>query len=148
MALENVCNEDMTVALSNNAGPPDIVYTGDVGITNAGVTTTQSTKCKALAKMVSTTSCILVWLQAAVPPKPCPHTSATHTFVGGGGVVTASATKTKAEGFVVLREGDNDTVALGGVGCIGGWLDGGGNPVPCACDISISSAGQSKAKAQ
>ena len=147
MALENVANEDMEVALSNTVDVGDLVYTGDVDLSDPGVSTTTSTKCKAAGKGISTTTCVLSWLLAG---KPCPHTSATYNFVAGAGAVLPGATKTKAEGLLVLRENDEDTVAGGGVGCVGTWSLK-VNPftvVPCACDISISSAGQTKAKAQ
>lgn len=145
MALELVCNEDATIAFSNTAGPGDITYIGDVGPASTGVTSVISTKVKANSKGVCTTSFVFTWVMVPVPPDPpapCPHSSASATFVSGAGSVIATATKTKAGGSVVMRDCDTGT-------CVGSWTDNAsGNPVPCACNVSISSAGQTKVKAQ
>jgi hypothetical protein len=137
MTLKEVSNEDMQVAFSQTSGPPDSVYTGDKGIDLVEVVPTLSPKCKANAKKVATTGVTIVWTALG-----CPFTSATHTFVSGGGSVSPTATKTKANGQLVLRKGDTGT-------CAGGWTnDSSGAAVPCACDVEISDAGQTKAKAQ
>lgn len=140
MSLEYVCNEDMTVSFSNNAGPPDIVYTGDVGIDPVSVVPTKSTHCKALNKYVCTQSVTITWSAAL----PCPHTSATHTFVSGAATIAPSTTKVKADTQLVLRVGDASTV-----GCIGSWTNNStGATVACSCGCEISDAGQDKVKAQ
>lgn len=144
MSLEWVATEDLLVNFSNNKGPGDLVYTGDVGLLTPGVSATTSTKCKILTRKVATTSIILTWLQLAVPPATCPHTSVTHNFNTGAGVVLATATKVTAEGSPVLRDADTGVPA----GCVGLWILPPATLVPCQCDITISSAGQVKAKAQ
>lgn len=141
MTLENICNEDMLVNFSNNAGPPDLIYTGDQSIDLVKVVPTLSTKCKALGKKVATTSVVITWTLAT---GGCAYTSATHSFVSGAAAIPATALKVKAEGQFVLREGDDAAPA----GCVGSWLDPISIPVPCQCDTSISNAGQTKAKAQ
>ena len=140
MALELICNEDTTIAFSNSAGPPDITYTGDVGPTDIGVTSTISTKCKAEGKGVCTTGLTFTWV---VTTADCPHTSASYNFVSGTGSVAVTATKTKAESQLVLRDSDTGT-------CAGTWkmIASPFTVVPCACSVSISDAGQTKAKAQ
>jgi len=142
MSLEDVANEDLAVKLTNSAGPPDLVYTGDVGITDPACTATVSTKCKAAGKGVCTKDLIFVW---AVGGQDCPHTSATYTFVSGAATILPGATKVKAEGQLVLRKTDTAVA-----GCIGVWnLTAPPNtPIACACSIEISDAGQTKAKAQ
>jgi hypothetical protein len=138
MSLEDVCNEDMLVKFTQTAGPPDSVYLGDQGIDLVKVVPTLSTKNKAAAKKVATTGVTITW-----PVSGCAFTSATYTFVSGGGMVATSATKTKAEAQLVLRKGDTGT-------CVGGWtLTAPPNtPLACACNVEISNAGQTKAKAQ
>jgi hypothetical protein len=106
MALENVANEDLLVEFTNTVGPPDIVYTGDIGIDPVKVVPTKSTKCKAMSKLICTTGITLTF---AVGGNECPHTSATYTFVAGVGTVTTTATKTRADAQIVLREGDTGT---------------------------------------
>lgn len=141
MSLENVANEDMEVSFSNTAGPPDIVYIGDQGIDTVKIVPITSNKCKAGGKGVCTT---LVTCVFAVGGNECPHTSATHTFVAGAATIAPSATKTKAEGGLVLREGDASAA-----GCIGSWTNNSTSAtVPCACGVEISAAGQDKVKAQ
>lgn len=146
MSLENVANEDMDIDLSNSAGPPDLIYTGSIKITDPAVTTTTSTKCKANSKGICTTVLTLAFV---VTTKDCPHTSLTYDFVSGGGAVSPSSTKTKAENHLVLREGDEDSIPTG-TGCVGTWkLKASPFTVsPCACGIEITNAGQTKVKAQ
>lgn len=105
MALEYVATEDMLVKFTNTVGPPDIVYTGDVGIDLVKVVPTLSTKCKINSKEIGTTGITITWTAGT----PCPHTSATYNFVAGSGTVSPIATKTKAQAQLVLRAGDTGT---------------------------------------
>ena len=139
MSLEDVCNEDMTVNFSNTVGPPDIVYTGDVGIDPVKVVPVLSSQCKILGKKIATTQVTITWVAGT-----CPHTSATHTHIAGAGNVAATATKVKADGQLVLRTGDTGA-------CAGTWQPPGSpppSPIACACNVEISGAGQTKMKAQ
>jgi hypothetical protein len=142
MTLKNVANEDLKVAFSNTAGPPDLVYTGDPGIDPVKVVPTKSTKCKALNKSICTTGITITWTLAT---GGCPHTSATYDFVSGAASILPSAIKTKAENGLVLRV-DDQSIA----GCIGGWTLKASpfTPIACACTCNISNAGQTKVKAQ
>jgi len=137
MTLENVANEDLTISFTSTGGPPDLVYGGDQSLGSA-VTATASTTCDAPSgKDIQTKSVVILW----TPEGGCAFTSATHTFVSGGGTVLASATKTKADGEFVLRENDSGT-------CVGSWNPPSGPAVACGCDVTLNSAGQIKAKAQ
>lgn len=141
MALENIANEDMAVEFSlTSVDPSDAVYTGDPGIDLVKVVPTLSTKCKAASKKIGTVSIVVTWLLAT---GGCPYTSVLYNFVSGVATVPATAAKTKAESVLVLREGDTGT-------CVGGWTLKASpfTPVVCNCDVTISDAGQSKAKAQ
>ncbi len=144
MSLKNVCNEDMMVEFANTAGPGDLSYTGDQGIDLVKVVPTLSTKCKAppglSPKKVATEKVTITW---TVATGGCAYTSASTVFVAGAAIVQTSATKTKAQGKIVLREGDTSLL-----GCVGSWTAAGPVAVPCACDIEIVDAGQTKAKAQ
>jgi hypothetical protein len=143
MSLENVANEDLEIDFSNNTGPSDISYTGVIGITDPAISTTISTKCEAVGKGICTDKIVAVFIVAG---EDCPHTSALYDFVSGGGTITATATKVKAENEFVLRQGDANSVP----GCIGSWkLKASPFTVePCQCDFEISTAGQTKVKAQ
>jgi hypothetical protein len=83
---------------------------------------------------------VITW---AIATSQCPHTSATYDFVAGASVIPATATKTKAEGGLVLRKNDAST-------CAGTWKlkVSPFTVIPCACASKISSAGQGKTKAQ
>jgi hypothetical protein len=141
MTLKNVANEDLTLHFGNTAGPPDLVYTGDPGIDAVKIVPVLSTHCKALNKKVGTQKITVTWLIAT---GGCAFTSATHTFVAGGALITPSATKTKADGQIVLREDDSAAA-----GCVGSWTNNSsGATVPCSCSAKINAAGQAKAKAQ
>jgi len=136
MTLELVATDDLKVAFSNTSGPPGLVYTSDPGLDPVKVVAPIATKCSNIA----TTSIVITWAAAT----PCPHTSATHTFIAGAAVVQASSVSTRAEGALVLRVGDSSAV-----GCVGSWAPpGGGSPVVCNCGVEISDAGQTKVKSE
>jgi len=141
MALELIANEDMLVKFTNTSGPGDLVYTGDVGQDPVKVVPVLSTKCKASNKKVGTTSITITWNIAT--GAQCPHTSASTNFLSGVGTVAATAVKVRAEGGLVLREGDTGT-------CAGFWQEKASpyDLVPCTCNVEISTAGQIKSKAQ
>ena len=143
MTLELVANEDMLVEFTAVAVPPDAVYTGDPGIDLVEIVPTLSTKCKANAKKIGTTGIAITFT-----PAGCPFTSTTYTFVGASGSVSPLATKTKAEGALVLREGDTGTCV--GTPVAGGWTLTASpfTALPCSCTVAISDAGQTKVKAQ
>ena len=145
MTLEFVANEDLEVEFSLTAGPPDLLYSTDQGIDVTKIVPIKSTKVKANSKEVCTQSITLTF---AVGGNECPFSSVLYNFVGGVGTITATATKTKAENKLVLREGDTGT-------CVGtspalGWtlIANPFTPVTCTCDLEISDAGQTKIKAQ
>ena len=128
---ENIANEDLQVNFVNSAGPPDIVYSGDQGIDPVKIVPTKATKAKCNSKFICTTSIVLTWTAGT----PCPHTSATHTFVSGAGSITAGSTKVKCDNNFVLLKEDSGT-------CAGTWAPPSGPNIPCACTIKIADAGQ------
>jgi len=137
---ELIANEDMKVAFSNSAGPPDLVYSGDQGIDLVKIVPTLDQKVKANGKKVATTATTITFTAAT----PCPHTSATHVFVAGAAVIQTSAQKVKASLVPVHRQGDSSLV-----GCIGSWTNiSSGATVPCSCGVEISEAGQDKVKGE
>jgi hypothetical protein len=141
MTLEFVANEDLEVEFTNSAGPPDIVYPSDIGIADPGITAINSTTSKAGGKWICKTSLTMLF---AVAGSPCPHTSATHVFIAGGGALVATAAKVLVDSMPPLRDGDTGT-------CAGTWQPPGGPPPPpivCACTTVIAVAGQDKVKAQ
>jgi len=126
MALENIANEDLTLAHGTGSPISGGTFT---------VTSVPSQKVKALDK--------------GVHKDPLQY-----TFTGGnasgfdsGSIATivpqtinATATKVKAENQLVMREGDFGTMqAQGTVG---------GVPTPIAGPVEISDAGQDKVKGQ
>jgi hypothetical protein len=142
LSLEDICNEDLTVGFSNTSGPPDLIYTSDPGIDATKVVPVKSTKCKIDGKSVCTTAVTITW---TVATGGCPFTSATYDFVAGAASILPGATKTKAENALVLRNGDASES-----GCIGSWTLKASpyTAMACACDCSISAAGQNNVKAQ
>lgn len=134
---ELIANEDVQFKFTNSAGPPDIAYTGDVGQDPVSVVVVLCSKVKAEGKQVATTSATIVW-----GPGMCPHSSATHTHIAGGGAIVATAAKVTTCGVPPLREGDAGT-------CAGTWQPPGEPPPPpidCACSVEVSSAGQTTVK--
>lgn len=138
MTAELIANEDMKVAFSNTAGPPDLLYKGDQGIDLVKIVPTLDMKVKANEKKVATTMTQVTWL-----PPDCAFTSATHVFVSGLAVIQTSAQKVKAGGVAVHRQGDTSLV-----GCVGSWTPPGGGVLVCGCGVEISEAGQDKVKGE
>lgn len=148
MALENIATKDLILKFENTAGPTDIQPiavppdppTKEVSL-DASKTATQSTTCKILGKEVCSTSVDYVF--STTLTRPCPFTSGgLFTFVAGGGTILATAGKCKAEGQLVLRQGDSGT-------CTGTWTKiADGSTLTCTCDVEISDAGQDKVKGQ
>ena len=143
MTLEYVANTDLQTQWTAVPGSPPTRYaTGYVKITRQGVSETVSTKVKAGGKYVCTTRLDFAWAVAPVR-KLCPMSSSTHDFVAGTGFLMATATKTKVEGFPVLRANDTGT-------CTGSWKLKASpyNLATCSCTMKIFDAGQTKVKAQ
>jgi len=142
MSLKDIANTDLLVKFTRAgtpSDPPGLVYTGDVGL-GTQVVTIESTKCKAASKSICTETISITWPS---PAMPCPFTSTTFTFISGAGFVLVSATKTKAEGKLVMRKGDKGS-------CVGSWQEIASpyRTAVCECDLEISDAGQTKVKAQ
>jgi len=140
MPYAHVANEDLLVNFLNTGGPPDIVYVGDQGLDPVKIISIKSVSCFTPSKAVCTDSIGLTFTAVNV----CPHTSATHTFVSGGGVINATSVKAYANNMKVLRQDDSGT-------CVGVWQPPGAPPpptIPCGCNIKIGSAGQVKVLAQ
>lgn len=144
MSAEEIVNEDLLVKFTLTAGPPDKIYLGDQGIDPVKIVPVKSLKNEAVGKKICTQKIDLTFTAVNV----CPFTSATYTFVGGIGLINATAIKVKAESKLVLRKGDIGTC----VGAIptGGWTLTASpfTALACACDIEISNAGQTKDKAK
>ena len=141
MSLELIANTDLEITFSKNVGPALTPPSAKVSL-GTEVVATESVKCKAGGKSICTEIVTIIWTIAA----PCPFTSATHDFAAGAAVMLPTAIKTKAEGKLVFREGDTALPA----GCIGSWTLK-VNPAivaPCQCGVEITTAGQTKVKAQ
>lgn len=140
MSLAAICNESMTVEFDNKTGPPDLTYTADPGIDTVKVVPVLSGKCLAGSK-VAAGPLTVTW---TVATGGCPYTSATHVFIAGAAVVAASAAKVATDVGAPLRVGDESAI-----GCAGTWTPPAGPPaLACTCGVTISDAGQTKAKAQ
>jgi hypothetical protein len=100
------------------------------------ITATESSKLSASGKAVIV-STITAALNAATG---CAFPG--HTFVGGAGLITATATKVSSLGMAPMREGDEGL-------CVGGFTNNSsGASVPCACKFKITAAGQDKVEAE
>lgn len=149
MSLKDIATTGMTIHFDNSSGPPDLVPATppgkDIAVSLAGVTYTEATKCIAVGNGICTNQLAFAWLIDPIGPPPvnipCPFTSATHTFVSGGGSIAATATKVKAETQLVMRKED---VGL----CAGTWTPPSGPNIACACTLEITNAGQTKVVAQ
>jgi len=145
MTLEYVANTDLEITMTKVTMPPRASFIGGkhklTTPPDVSLIATTSTKVKACGAYVCTTALTLTWIVAFPCPWTC--TSTRYTFVSGAGSITATATKTRADGLVVLRQNDTGT-------CIGSWNLGVSpfTPSPCACTAKITSAGQTKVKAQ
>jgi len=147
MSLEHIANESLLLEFTNPPSgtppsiPPDAVYLGDQPLSTSPLTAVSATispTCEAGGGAIATTSVVMIWTAIT----GCAFSSATHTFISGGGTVVASATKCRADGQFVLRAGDVGT-------CAGSWTPPAGPPaVVCACKVELIDAGQTKAKAQ
>lgn len=153
MSLELVANEDLELTFTlTSADPTDKQPPSGVSIKpiNLGppptIAPTLSPHCKASGKKVATKEIVITW-----PGVPCAFTSGgLYSFVGGSGSVSVTAEKVKADGEIVLREGDTGSCS-GDHTAIppGGWiLTSGPTPVSCSCDVEVTKAGQTKAKAE
>lgn len=135
---EYIANEDLEVNFVVTPGPPDIVYSGDVGIDPVKVVPIKAGAAKIDNKLICMQQITLTW---AGPPTQCPHTSALYDFVSGVGSISAGSTKCKADNLACLLEND-----IGN--CAGTWKL---KVVPftvvaCTCVAKIATAGQTKVK--
>ncbi len=155
MSLELIANEDLELTFTlTSADPTDKQPASGVSVKPIDLgppptiapTLAPTNKAPKDGPQVATKEIVITW-----PGVPCAFTSAgLYTFVGGSGSVSVTAEKTKAEGEIVLREGDTGTCE-GDHTAIppGGWiLTSGPTPVSCSCDVEITKAGQTKAKGQ
>lgn len=130
MALKNIANENMTI---------EIVTPGVTG--TISLVSTPSTKVKADGVGVYRGS--LQFGVSNIQQSPCGTASP-------GSVASASisptTSKVKADGQLVLREGDKVT----GLSAVGATQPGTPSPIPCTIifDVEITNAGQSKVKAE
>jgi hypothetical protein len=134
---ENLATEFAMVGADLIAGPPDLVYVADIAVADSRITVPVfDSKVKASGGRLAMTYASAAWVPA------CPWMSPSYTFGGGAGFIWATCVKCRASGLVPLRENDS---AL----CSGSWVPpGGGSPVLCSCTISITDAGQDKAKGE
>jgi hypothetical protein len=129
MSLENVCNESMILSVNEigttatltilTPAKPKVkaggsgVYAGDIDVAISLATNGTCTQ------------------TPPVPPAPFPKAT-----------LKPTATKTKAQGDLVLRDGDSAVaVTISGT-------DGGGNPCTFPVTVVVTDAGQTKVKAQ
>jgi hypothetical protein len=129
-------NESAQIELTNIAGPADLVYGGDVPISDVRLTKTYDSNVRAGGSRVAVTSVTAVWTPS------CPYTSeATHTFGSGTGTVTAQSTRCRLSGQAPMRQDDVGT-------CAGVWNLSASpyTPMACACTMSVSNAGQNRAR--
>lgn len=136
--LENICNEDMLVSFELSTSGLDLAYQGDQGIDTVKVVPTLANSCKLSGKKVATQKVQVTW----TAPQCAYVSGGLFTFVSGAAVLLASAKKVKANGQLVLLEGDASAA-----GCIGTWVNNStGATVACACAVEIASAGQDRGK--
>jgi len=128
-------NESAQVGLDNIAGPPDLVYSGDVVISDVRLTKTYDTNVRADGTRVATTSIVSVWTPA------CPFSSASYTFVSGAGSILAQSVSCRCSGAAPMRLNDSGT-------CQGVWNQTSApyTPIACSCNFSVTDAGQDKAR--
>lgn len=127
MTLELIAVEGCTIAHDSGSGISGGSFT---------ITSVASTKVKAEGKGVYK-------LEIAFTFAGGSESTVVAGSVTGGGTISATATKTKAEGQLVVREGDTGTLTGAGT-----------NPapppptLPVSGDVIISVAGQTKVNAQ
>jgi hypothetical protein len=134
-----VATEDLMVNFVNIEPDDDnIEYAGDQPLDSVKITAIIAASCRATSA-IATTAVTLKFTKA----NPCPHTLAGHVLVAGGGFITATALKARAEGAPPLRLNDMGT-------CAGGWslvdVEPPAVTQPCACNLKISDAGQTKVR--
>lgn len=147
MTLEYVANTDLEITMTKVTMPTRANFIGGTHkLTtppDVSLTAITSTNVKACGAYVCTSALTLTWIVAFPCPWTCTGSPPRYTFVAGVGLITATATKTRADGLPVLRTNDTGT-------CAGSWNLGASpfTPAPCACTAKITSAGQTKVKAQ
>lgn len=131
-----LCNENMLVNFSPVSVPPGAVYSGDKPLDPVKIVGVKSTKVKLSSLFMIQTSITLTFAVAT----PCPFSSATYTFVSGVGSIVGACLKILSLTQKPILDSDIGT-------CAGGWTkNSDGTPLVCSCNLSISSAGQIKAK--
>lgn len=129
-------NESAQIELTNTVGPADLVYSGDVTIADTRLTKTYDANVRAGGSRVAVTSITAVWTPS------CPYSSAgTHTFVSGTGAIAAQATRCRLSGQPPMRQDDSAT-------CQGVWNLSVSpyTSMACSCVMSVSDAGQDRAR--
>ena len=140
MTRRRICNEDLKINFDNKAGPPDLVYTGNIGLGTYVVTFQTSAVEAPPGKQTCRTSVAYTFNVASYA---CPHTSATYNFVAGTGTINATSTRVRIVGRYPLRRQDAGT-------CAGSWTLKASpyTPVACSCTTEIAVSGQSMVLAE
>jgi len=148
MTAELVANEDLELTFTlTSADPSDKQPATGMSVQPLipfKIAPTLSNSSRGEGKKVATKEIVITWAGA-----PCAFTSAgLYTFVAGSGKVEITAEKSRADGEIVLREGDTGTCEGDHTALPpGGWiLTSGPTPVSCSCDVEITKAGQTKAR--
>ena len=131
-------SDDIKLKLTNTAGPPDLVYGGDLDLDSAGVNGNHSSFVTCDTKNITLGSNIGLPPMTGLlnllftPAIPCPFTSATYTFVTGIGSMIP-ATHLKSEGHYCYLDGATGI-------CAGGWtLTAPPNtPIVCNCTVELN----------
>ena len=137
--MPNVANEDLMIEFTMTAGPPEALSAGPQEVPlSSSIVGINATKASVSGKKVVVSTITTTFVG------DCPYASLAtlHTFVSGAGSMSAGATKNTADTLPVFLEGDIGTCA----GPTGFTNNNTGAPVPCACTLKISSAGQEKVK--
>ena len=129
MSLEKIANQDL--ALAHGSGSP-------ISGGSFSVTSTPSAKTKANAKGVHKNPLSYTFSGGDAPGAVCGSVASV-----GPQVIAATAIKAKADGLLVMREGDSGTMSA-----IGTNAAPPPPTLPFEGPVEIASAGQDKAKAQ